>query len=61
MASIDQYRKYAADCVRVAHLVHDPADKAMLLQMAKIWLSLAEKTQKKSPPGNNEKKRKIGG
>jgi hypothetical protein len=46
MTSRDQYRQYAADCVRVAQQVNDPADKATLLQMAKMWLGLADLVEK---------------
>ncbi|HTS41339.1 MAG TPA: hypothetical protein VMH84_12460 [Xanthobacteraceae bacterium] len=54
MTSSAQYRRYAADCVRVAQTIHDPADKAMLLQMAKIWIDLAEKAEKKPPENNSD-------
>ena len=56
MTSAAQYRRYAADCVRVAQAIHDPADKAMLLQMAKIWIDMAEKAEKKGAKNNNDEK-----
>ena len=48
MASAELYRKYAADCVRVAQQVRDPVDKATLLQMAEIWFGMAMKAENAS-------------
>jgi hypothetical protein len=41
-AAVD-YRRYAAECVRLAQQVADPADKARLLDMAETFRELAEK------------------
>jgi hypothetical protein len=43
MASADQYRRYAAECIRVAQQATDPTDKLVLLQMAETWRRLAER------------------
>ena len=45
MASADQCRQYAAECVRVAQQLRDPTDKAMLLDMAEMWRRLAERAE----------------
>jgi hypothetical protein len=45
MSRAHEYRRYAADCVRVARLINNPADKAMLLDMAQKWRSLAEREE----------------
>jgi hypothetical protein len=37
------YRRYAAECVRLAQQVADPDDKARLLDMAETFRELAEK------------------
>ena len=37
------YRRYAAECVRLAQQVADPDDKARLIDMAKTFRELAEK------------------
>ena len=42
MASVDAYRRYAAQCVRIAQQTENPSDKALLLGMAEAWLRLAE-------------------
>jgi len=48
------YRRYAAECVRLAQQVADPDDKARLLDMAETFRELAEKTDDKqsSSSGN---------
>jgi hypothetical protein len=38
------YRRYAAECVRLAQQVADPGDKARLLDMAETFLELADKS-----------------
>jgi hypothetical protein len=43
MARADEYRRHAAECLRVAQRVSDPNDKALLIQMAERWRELAEK------------------
>ena len=41
MAAGDGYRKFAADCVRVAREARDDNDRALLLEMAETWRRLA--------------------
>lgn len=59
MASADDYRRYAADCVALAQRVSDPAEKTALLQMAQAWHELAGKQEaraakeRKELPGSN--------
>jgi hypothetical protein len=36
------YRLHAADCLRLAQLASAPQDKALLAEMAAMWLRLAE-------------------
>ena len=43
MARADEYRRHAAECLRVAQRVTNPNDKALLIQMAENWRELAEK------------------
>jgi hypothetical protein len=38
----EQYRQYAAECLRIAQDTNDPAQRARLLQMAEAWKRLAE-------------------
>jgi hypothetical protein len=43
------YRRYAAECVRLAQSTSDPADKARLLDMAETFSELADKSETRSP------------
>jgi hypothetical protein len=36
------YRQHALDCLRLAQLASTPQDKAVLAEMATMWLRLAE-------------------
>jgi hypothetical protein len=41
-----QYRRYAAECVRLASLTEDVLEKRVLLQMAEQWQQLAAHADK---------------
>jgi hypothetical protein len=45
MGKAEQYRHYAAECIRLAQQSQYPPEKDMLLQMASIWRRLAEQTE----------------
>ena len=45
MSLSKQYRRHADDCVRVAQMVSNHVDKALLLQMAQAWRRLAERAE----------------
>ena len=48
MASLrEQYRRYAAECLRIAQEAHDQAQKMRLIEMAEAWKWLAEGIPKK--------------
>jgi hypothetical protein len=53
MGRSDEYRRYAAECLEMASVVHDPKARATLLQMAQVWLRLAGQR------GTPERGRKI--
>ena len=46
MAVADIYRRYAAECVSMSQRRENVSDKAVLLQMATMWLHLAEFAEK---------------
>jgi hypothetical protein len=48
MALADQYKRRAAECVRMAERTDSAEDKTLLLQMAETWLRLAEKAEERS-------------
>jgi hypothetical protein len=46
MPKSEEYREFAAECLRVAQQLNDPGEKAKLIRMAQIWRELAEKSQR---------------
>ena len=44
VSNLESYQRLGAECVRLAHEATDPASKALLLEMAKAWVKLAELT-----------------
>jgi hypothetical protein len=48
MASADDYRRHASECVRLAQASKNPGDKALLLRMAETWLRLAEEADNRA-------------
>jgi hypothetical protein len=45
MALADQYKRRAAECIRMAERAGNADDKTLLLQMAQTWMRLAEKAE----------------
>jgi hypothetical protein len=45
MVRAEEYRRYASECIRVAQRIQNPTDKAMLLDMAQKWQTLAQKAE----------------
>ena len=45
MAKGDHYQRMAAECLRHAQEAPDPANKALLLEMAQTWVRLAEQAR----------------
>jgi hypothetical protein len=55
MTAADTYRRYAAECMSMSQRRENVSDKALLLQMATMWLRLAEFAERneaadESPP-----------
>jgi hypothetical protein len=38
-----EYRRYAKHCLELASTLQDPKGRAALLQMAQVWLRLAQR------------------
>jgi hypothetical protein len=51
MATVEEYLRYAAECVALAQKAELPEERARLLQMAQAWRDLADRLS------NNEAKR----
>lgn len=49
MGPSKRYRRYAADCLRVAQQTTNQADKALLVAMAEQWLQLADRAEQLEP------------
>jgi len=45
MGKAEQYRHYAAECVRLATQLQDTKEKQTLLAMAEVWRSLADRAK----------------
>ena len=53
MTRAEEYRQYAAECLRVARQIQNQTDKAMLLGMAEKWQMLALKEEIDSNGSSN--------
>jgi hypothetical protein len=45
----EQYKVYAAECLRIAQETADADQKARLLEMAQAWQGLADAAAKRDP------------
>lgn len=48
MSRAEQYRRYAAECVRLASASESAREKAMLVQMAEQWRQLAKRAEQET-------------
>jgi hypothetical protein len=49
----DQCRRSGAECLKLAQLVANPADKMLLLHLADAWRRLAERIESESTDRND--------
>ena len=54
--SADRCRQLAADCLWLAQVTNEPAEKALLLEMAERWRLLAEQFEARQKAGDKENK-----
>jgi hypothetical protein len=54
MTAAERYRRYAAECIRVAEHTENSGDRLLLFQMAQTWQRLAESAEKSGSPTGNE-------
>ena len=57
MGRLDNYRRYAKECLDMATAVHDAKSRASLVQMAQVWLRLAQKHDAKRQSGSRRRAR----
>ena len=51
----DDYRRYAKECLDMANTVQDAKSRASLLQMAQVWLRLAQEHDAKKQSDQSDK------
>jgi hypothetical protein len=54
MGRSDDYRRYASECLEMANIVQDAKARASLLQMAQVWLRLAQRDADKQSDHGGE-------
>ena len=54
--SADRCRQLAADCLRLAQVASEAAEKALLLEMAERWRLLAEQFEARQQGAQNPQK-----
>jgi hypothetical protein len=45
MPRSDDYRRFAAECLKIGQAAEDEQQRALFLQMARTWLALAQKDE----------------
>jgi hypothetical protein len=45
MSKSEKYRQHAADCVRLAQSVSAAGDRAVLIEMAAMWMRLPDRAE----------------
>jgi len=53
MASAEDHRRNASECLRMFQQTQDPAAKSLLLLMAERWLRLAQEIEAKDDKNSN--------
>ena len=54
MTRAEEYRGYAAECLRLSQTSGNPNDKRLMLEMAEKWRELAEKAERQNDRGQRE-------
>jgi hypothetical protein len=57
MSMSNEFCRFAADCVKLARAAEDERNRTVFLQMARVWVALAEKED--TSAGRNRNKEKI--
>ena len=55
MGRSENFKQYAADCMRQAEGQQSPEDRAILLNVALAWVRLAQQTQLAAVPAPGDK------
>jgi hypothetical protein len=54
---INEYRRYAAECLWIADDITNPENKMLLLAMAQAWLKLAQRAEQDPSAPQEERNR----
>jgi hypothetical protein len=52
MGKSGEYRRFAEECLKLASTTKDEKSRATFLQMAQVWLRLAEQSQRSTEEGD---------
>jgi hypothetical protein len=55
MGRSDDYRRFAAECLKIGQAAEDEQQRTVFLEMARNWLALAQKDETKSECAPNPK------
>jgi hypothetical protein len=55
MRKSDDYRRFAAECLKIGQAAEDEQQRAIFLQMARTWLALAQKDETNPDSAPNPK------
>jgi phage terminase large subunit-like protein len=59
MGRSDEYRRFAAECLKIAHATGEEQHRATFMKMAQVWLDLARKDEANSDRGDGSSEEKI--
>jgi hypothetical protein len=51
MSRSNEYRRFAAECLKIARAAEDERRQAIFLKMAQVWFDLARRNEKNSELG----------
>ena len=54
MRRSEEYRRYAAECMKLASALHEPEARALMRHMAQVWVRLAQDAENRSPSPQNK-------
>jgi len=52
MSKAEEYKRHAAECVKLSQVFRDPSQRAVLMEMAAMWLRLADYVDGRKDTGN---------
>ena len=56
MSTSNEFCRFAADCVKLARTAEDETDRTVYLQMARVWVALAQKEETSADRNRDKEK-----